>query len=140
MVEARERAINDHRRKVFGAAMDAWGTAAAIREFCDALAASAAPESEQASAVERWVEWARAWADQIDPTLGFHGPLAAGFDSDPGPDELRPYLGEWSPHGPEHKDRPTERPASEPSPVSYDDLYPSAWRWGRPGRAQWWRR
>jgi len=55
MAVARERAIDDHRRKVFGAAVDAWDAASVIREFCDALATSASSEGEQAKVVARWV-------------------------------------------------------------------------------------
>ena len=47
-----------------------------------------------------WLAWARAYADEIDPTIGL---VAGPEEVEPGPEDLRPYLGRWSPYGPESR-------------------------------------
>lgn len=44
--------------------------------------------------------WANAYADQIDPTTG---PVTGPEEVEPGTEDLRPYLGRWSPYGPESR-------------------------------------
>jgi phosphoglycolate phosphatase-like HAD superfamily hydrolase len=58
----------------------------------------------------------------------------ARFEADPSGDDLRRYLGDWSPHGP-HREyrRPDLTPSSQVSDAH-------RWSFGHQGRAQWWRR
>ena len=130
---ARGKALEDHRLDVISRALGAWDSARAIREFCGEMeAAIEHSDPEQRTALRKWVGYATRLADSIDPVKA-PGVLAdAAFDIELGPADLEPYLQ----RGPDGHGR-------EPGPqrqVTYDDLYPSGWRWGRPGRAQWWRR
>ena len=135
---ATERVRDDHRAAVLGQAMDAWMAAAKIREFCDALErASSAAGPEEAQDLPRWVEYGRLLADSMDPCTELSVLADESFDVDPTPDDLRPHIGEWSPHRPEREYRPPSTPLRY---ATSDDLAGSEWRWGRPGRAQWWRR
>ncbi|GAA4049152.1 hypothetical protein GCM10022248_15140 [Nonomuraea soli] len=135
----RERALaadqvrEEHRRRVFGQALEGWACAAAIREFCLGLETLAATLPAQEATLTQWVTWARAQADHMDP---LHTPSVlteANFDIEPTPETLSRYLRE------EGRGERELRP-EEPADVRDEDLYPSAWRWGRPGRFQWWRR
>ncbi|MBB6546867.1 hypothetical protein [Nonomuraea rubra] len=131
--QAADQAREEHRRRVFGQALEGWARAAEIREFCRGLEALAATLPAQEATITQWVTWARAQADHMDP---LHTPSVlteANFDIEPTPEALHRYLREES-RG-EREPRP-----EEPAGVRYDDLYPSAWQWGRPGRSQWWRR
>jgi len=137
MQQARTRAVDAHRQATFGEALHRWQAATDIRAFCDALeqAATAEQTGGDAGELPAWIAWGRDAADSLDPTRN-PAPLAqAGFDRPPLPDELRPYLGEWSPHRPEKEYRP--RPPISPSSVSEVS---DPWIPGRQGRAQWWRR
>ncbi|MFI6910162.1 hypothetical protein ACIBKY_53555 [Nonomuraea sp. NPDC050394] len=131
--QAADQAREEHRRRVFGQALEGWACAAAIREFCLGLEALAATLPAQGATIAQWVTWARAQADHMD---ALHTPsllTEANFDIEPTPEDLYRYLQEES-RG-ERESRP-----EEPASVRYDYLSPSAWRWGRPGRSQWWRR
>lgn len=94
MDRARARHLEHHRGKVLVAQVDQWKRAIDIRAYCDEL--EALQPSGPASA--EWVAWARAHADDVDPTKA---PQQL-----PGPpakvplDELKPFLDGWSPHGP----------------------------------------
>jgi hypothetical protein len=139
MASARDRAQDDHRAKQIGAALEAWETAGGIREFCEAMEnASASASPEMKAAIRRWTEFGRSLADSLDPGITPEILSEASFDTEPTPDDLRPYLGDWSPYRPERERRPD--PTTAPARVSYDDIGQSSWRWGRPGRARWWRR
>jgi hypothetical protein len=130
---ARGKAVEDHRRDVIARALSAWDSARAIREFCGEMEGAiehAVPE--QKSAVQQWIEYAMNLADSVDPVRS-PGVLAdAAFDIELSPADLEPYLQ----RGPDGQRREPESQRQ----VTYDDLYPSGWRWGRLGRAQWWRR
>ncbi|GAA3450533.1 hypothetical protein [Dactylosporangium matsuzakiense] len=97
--EARPKAVEATRRRVFRAAYDAWAAAAEIRAFCNALEQATSPDDDPATVRNRaaWTTWGRAAADRIDPTAGGAGLTAVPFDTTPGPDELRPFIGSWSP-------------------------------------------
>ena len=94
-----------NRNKTFADALDAWAEADEIREFCSALehAAAGCHDPDEASRLQPWIEWGRSLADRLDPTRSPSRLAQVGFDRDPEPDELRPHLGDWSPHGP-HKE------------------------------------
>jgi hypothetical protein len=130
---ARGKALEDHRRDVIARALGAWDCARAIREFCAAMEAAiehAGPE--QRTALRKWVGYAMSLADRIDPARS-PGVLAdAAFDIKLSPADLEPYL------PPDPDDR--RREPDSRRQVTYEDLHPSGWRWGRPGRAQWWQR
>lgn len=137
MADARELAVADLRKKEFQDAFADWVAASEIREFCTALQESARAHGGSVL-MQRWIEWATAWADQLDPTVR-PAQFAEKFDPEPGPDDLRPHLGEWSPHRPEEEYRPSSPPKPQPVTSAYA-AEASAWRWGRPGRVPWWRR
>ena len=94
MDRARARHLEHHRGKVLAAQIDQWKRAIDIRAYCDEL--ETLQPSGPASA--EWIAWARAHADDTDPTKAPQGL--------PGPpakiplDELKPFLDGWSPHGP----------------------------------------
>ncbi len=44
-----------------------------------------------------WLAWIENYAADLDPIANFQPPAAV----DPEPEELQPYLGKWSPFGPE---------------------------------------
>jgi hypothetical protein len=130
---ARGKALEDHRRDVIARALGAWDCARAIREFCAAMeTAIQQADPERRPALRTWVGYAGSLADSVDPVRS-PGVLAdAAFDIDLSPADLEPYL-----------QRDPDDRRREPAPrrqVTYDDLHPSGWRWGRPGRAQWWQR
>ncbi|CAI7978114.1 conserved hypothetical protein [Frankia sp. Hr75.2] len=110
---ARPKALEAVRRRTFRAAYDAWIAATEIRAFADALDQAAHHDIDQARASKRarCISWARAAADQLDPTTR----ADFAFDAEPTPDDLRPYLDGWSPHEPEqeaHWERDVERLAA----------------------------
>lgn len=138
METARRQAIEEMREKTFWDALIGWVTAGKIREFCDELdrAASATGTPDVATA---WVNWARSRAQQFDPTHDLRD-FAARFNPEPGPDDLRAYLGEWSPFGPRKEYRPpTKEPVSRSVSDSYVPEVPT-WILARQGRFPWWRR
>lgn len=130
---ARARALDDHRRDVITRSLGAWDSARAIREFCAAMeTAIEQADPERRPALRKWIEYAVSLADSVDPVKS-PGVLAdAQFDVELRPADLEPYL-QRGPDGQRREAEPQRQ-------VTYDDLYPSGWRWGRPGRAQWWRR
>jgi hypothetical protein len=72
-----------------------WEAAISIRAF----AAAVASEHGRDADAREWTAWALGYADSIDP-------LNTSLSIPPAPDtinpeELRPYLGRWSPHGPD---------------------------------------
>jgi hypothetical protein len=136
--QARPKATEAMRRKAFRAAYDAWVAAEEMRAFCDALAQAASPEDDPGVASNRanWTSWARAAADRIDPTAGDTGLTAVPFDAAPEPDDLRPYIGDWSPHQPRREyryERDEERLADA-------RRQGDTWHHGMRGRPSWWRK
>ncbi|MGI5206193.1 hypothetical protein ACQEU6_32055 [Spirillospora sp. CA-108201] len=138
MTRATERATEEHRRQVLTALREGWNSAREIRELCDALdtANSGHANLAEAAQIRSWLGWARALADRLDPVENLPRLAGSQFEFEPQPDDLRPYLGDWSPDGPYQEYR---RPHSG-TQQSVSDLYREGWRYGRPGRAQWWRR
>nr|WP_157554198.1 hypothetical protein [Herbidospora sakaeratensis] len=133
LAQAADQAQEEHRRRAFGQALEGWASAAAIREFCLGLEALAATLPEQEATIAQWVTWAREQADHMDPLNTPSVLTEVSFDIEPTAETLHRYLRE------EKRGERDARP-EEPTEVRYDVLYPSAWRWGRPGRSQWWRR
>jgi hypothetical protein len=105
--------------------------------FCDALE-KAARGSDCGGGTEnltRWVAWARAAADRIDPTRGSAALSAVDFDVGPRPKDLRPFLGDWSPHRPEREYR-TDRDEQQLADIR---TQATPWHPGMRGRSTWWR-
>jgi hypothetical protein len=89
---ARERYLDEHRAGVLLEQVEGFERAARIRAYCNAISAGD-------PVVAAWVEWARAYADRLDPLCG-GGPLAPA-DVEPAPAALQQYLPEgWSVAGP----------------------------------------
>ncbi|GAA2637812.1 hypothetical protein GCM10010399_83800 [Dactylosporangium fulvum] len=83
-----------------------------------------------------WIAWGRTTADRIDPTAGSTGLTAVPFDMTPGPDDLRPYVGNWSPHEPRHEYRYERDEELLVDARQQGDT----WHHGMRGRPTWWRR
>ncbi|WP_093175466.1 hypothetical protein [Sinosporangium album] len=137
MTAARECALEDRRRDTLGNALQDWFAAAELHEFCEALEKAAAnmDSPEEAANLRQWVVWGQSMARQLDPTISPGGLASIRFDAEPEADDLRPYLGDWSPHGPyqEYRYQRLEPPAAA-------QARREPWRLGRPVRGQWWRR
>src|SRR5437764_186976 len=97
MEHAKLRLVEDHRLEVLRNRVRAWREADAIRAYCDALEAlhgadaiAADPEAAQ------WLALAREQAD--------HAQQLPRMPADPEitHEALEPYLGRWSPYGPQH--------------------------------------
>ncbi|MEV0065656.1 hypothetical protein [Amycolatopsis sp. NPDC050768] len=91
MTDARRQFRRDQRAALLATQVEAWELADRIRAFCQAANRSGHGDGD-------WLAWARAYADEIDPTTGL---MTGPEDVEPGPDDLRPYLGRWSPYGPQ---------------------------------------
>lgn len=134
--EARPLAAELQRRKAFRRAYNSWVSADEIRAFCNALEQAAPEDPADSENRARWVAWARAAADRLDPTRGDGAIAAIDFDIEPEPDDLRPFIGDWSPHEPYREYRSErDRQAIEDSRLQAD-----TWHHGMRGRATWWRK
>ncbi|MFC6064388.1 hypothetical protein [Streptomyces ochraceiscleroticus] len=104
MEQARLELFHDRRIKALREQAEAWHEANRIRAYCDALdrhvTTAAADTQHEQQPVTEWSAWARRYADDIDPLLDHPGPPQEDNND---PEELRPYLQGWSPHGPERK-------------------------------------
>ncbi|WP_117212999.1 hypothetical protein [Allorhizocola rhizosphaerae] len=132
MTRAHRKATVAIRENTFMSAFDAWSRARELRAFCTDLRQSAADGTS--AELEKWIAWGLAEADRIDPT---HGPISlsdVSFDIEPGPDDLRAFLGDWSPHRPEQEYRSVSKPVPD------TESYRAAWHPGLRGKKQWWRR
>ncbi|MFI7393301.1 PE-PGRS family protein [Streptomyces tendae] len=139
------KAVHAARNEHFGNALERWRAAGEIRAFCAALdeAAAATDNALEAERLGEWSAWGKTEADRLDPTTG-KGLASLNFHAKPTGDQLRPFLEGWHPHRPE-KEKPVAQPAShkaEPEPWRglIDAHRNQGWRYGHPGRAQWWRR
>ncbi|MDI5965672.1 hypothetical protein [Streptantibioticus silvisoli] len=143
LTEARTAATHAARGGRFATALDAWRSAAEIRVFCTALdqAAGGTTQPAEAERLRQWSQWGKEQADSLDLTAE-RGLAEAEFDSDPSGDQLRPYLNGWNPDRPEKERLPPQSQRAEPEPRrDFTDVrLDQGWRYGRPGRAQWWRR
>jgi hypothetical protein len=88
----------DHRSATIAQRIADIGYAQDIRGYCEALRARAADLPDPRSAeVLAWAQWAAQYAVSIDVRQTGAGMPAT---PDPKPEELKPYLGPWSPYGP----------------------------------------
>jgi hypothetical protein len=136
VAQARVQATDMLRKDTFRAALDAWTKAGEIRAFCSALEAAGAPTDEAGANLEHWVTWARSMADLIDPSRSPAALADTGFDVEPGPDDLRPFLDGWSPHDPRTEYHFERARAAQLNPAVYQD----AWHPGLRNKPTWWRR
>ncbi|KAB1156371.1 hypothetical protein F6X68_11945 [Micromonospora sp. AMSO12t] len=134
--EARPQAAELLRKKAFRRAYDSWISANEIRAFCDALEHAAPDQLADSGNHTRWIDWARAAADRLDPTQGERTLAEIGFDIEPKPGDLRPFIGDWSPTEPRREYR-SER---DQQAIDATRLQADAWHHGMRGRATWWRK
>lgn len=134
--EARPQATELLREKAFRRAYDSWISANEIRAFCDALEQIASGELATSENRARWIEWARAAADRLDPTQGDRALAEIDFDIEPKPGDLRPFIGDWSPHEP----RREYRSDRDQQAIDNTRLQADTWHHGMRGRATWWRK
>ncbi|WP_104088728.1 MULTISPECIES: hypothetical protein [unclassified Cryobacterium] len=99
MAQARADYREHHRRTVLGAQFEAWQNVNAMEQFIDEMSATVAAmgDNESRSGAAEWLGWARGHLGQLDP---LRGPLSMPEEKEPAPDELRPFLNGWNPHGP----------------------------------------
>ncbi|NDL61055.1 hypothetical protein [Phytoactinopolyspora mesophila] len=136
MAEARIQATEKLRQDTFRNAYVSWIAAQEIQALCTALETTASGLTiEEHANLTRWITWARTTADQIDPSRGPTTLAAVNFDIDPGPDDLRPFLGEWSPHRPE---RDYYRTGVNSTRQDHGTP-PRPWHHGMRGKPSWWR-
>jgi hypothetical protein len=140
------KAVHAVRADRFGTALEQWRAASEIRAFCAALDEVAAT-SEEALEVERlreWSAWGHAEADRLDPIRNGQGLASLDFHAKPTKKQLRQFLDGWHPDRPEKEEPPAQPapPKHEPDPWRgvIDAHQDQGWRYGRQGRAQWWRR
>lgn len=137
MDEARVKAVHKLRKDTFGKAFDAWLAARDLRAFCAELEQATTAVSDDArDDIAQWIAWGRSTADDIDPITGSSRLANATFDIEPRPDDLRPFLGDWSPHKP-NREYHTERDEKHLEDIR---TYTSTWHPGMRGRPNWWRR
>ncbi|WP_234444559.1 hypothetical protein [Streptomyces sp. NRRL F-525] len=117
VAQARERQIEQYRAEILRQQVRAWREAAEIRAFCQAVRARAGPSPVAADEAE-WLEWADAFAAQLDP---LQGPLRAPPDPPARSEILRElarvdaYAYPW-PFGTDGRwTRPEDDPAGSPA-------------------------
>jgi hypothetical protein len=95
MDEAAERLLHDHRANQLRNQADSWDQADRIRRYCAAAEAAHGDRTDTAS----WLEWARAYAANLDPLTQ---PTTTPELSDVSIEEMQPYLpAGWSAQGPD---------------------------------------
>lgn len=94
MESARQSFADDRRIQALENQLAGWQKAAQIRAYCEDLDELDDEHNDQCRA---WVAWARRYAEQIDPRGKTDW---APQEVEPKPEDLRPYLGGWSPFGP----------------------------------------
>ncbi|OOC56571.1 hypothetical protein NOSIN_24345 [Nocardiopsis sinuspersici] len=117
MAEARSRAVVAKRNALFRDAVESWTTVGGIRRFCRELEeeAGGCADPEHAERLRQWAQWGEETARSRDPGRSDSGLRSQSFDAVPTPDEPRPFVGDWSPHGPyRYRPLPKESPSEAP--------------------------
>ncbi|WP_017627775.1 hypothetical protein [Nocardiopsis chromatogenes] len=120
MAEARSRAVVEKRNALLRDALETWAVVGEIRLLCQELEeeARACADPEHAERLRQWARWGEEAAQSQDPVRSASGLRSQDFNADPTPEELRPFLGDWSPYGPHrayrHRPFPKEPPPEEP--------------------------
>lgn len=100
---ARENAIqqltDNHRADTLRDQVARARDAAAIREYTRQLQQDVESDLEGDARADAlaWVNWARTYADRIDP---LHQRIRLPEPPEPTPSNLAPFMGRWSPYGP----------------------------------------
>ena len=113
------------RRRTLAAALRAWRDAQDLRDICNVLDNTADNDRDPKSSanLHNWSAAGRELADRLDPTRGSAALGNIAFEIEPGADDLRPYLGGWSPEGPRQEyQRKTidELRLTQPWPVEWE--------------------
>ncbi|MGA9762386.1 MAG: hypothetical protein WBQ14_08190 [Gaiellaceae bacterium] len=96
MERAKQRLVEDHRLEVLRSCVRAWEEADAIRAYCDAVEARYGANTINGDpGAKQWLVLAREYADQLQELPRMPA------DPEPTPENLKPYLGRWSPYGPQ---------------------------------------
>jgi hypothetical protein len=104
MEQARQRLVQEYRASHLRAQADAWQQAEELRRYCNAAEATYGDRSD----TTEWLNWARAFASELDPLTEPPTMPALG---EVGPEDLQPYLPDgWSAHAPDARD-PRHAPA-----------------------------
>jgi len=99
MARAKQRHTEHHRSGILDTQIAAWQRAQAIRSYCDAIEQDRPGDADAVG----WADWARAFADAIDPLGAIL--ITPQPPADPSADDLRPFLEGWSPYGPDQAAR-----------------------------------
>lgn len=102
-LEAVERAKmllrETHRAKILAEQVSSWRYTTQLREYVETMECSAAAlEGVEREAALAWIGWARKECDRVDP---LQKPIQVPEDPEATPEALRPFLGGWSPYGPD---------------------------------------
>jgi hypothetical protein len=95
MDNARQQALHHHRVGILGSRVDAWREGEAIREYCAAVEERHADELATNSSARKWLQFARDRADRLQ------GLPQMPDDPELTHEDLKRFLGGWSPYGPE---------------------------------------
>ena len=100
MAEARRRTDDQARWDAFAQHSHDWDALRRHREFiATARAAASSLEPGARAAVEAHLEFAQRRVDGLDPLA--NPAVLAPSVPEPRPDDLKPFLDGWSPHGPD---------------------------------------
>ena len=97
MEEARLAYIVEMRSKELISQMNAWTLTERILSYSEAIQRRS--QLVEGSDTYQWVEWMEAFAASIDPLQREPAPMPSV--SEPTPEDLKPFLEGWSPHGPD---------------------------------------
>ncbi|MEU9999277.1 hypothetical protein [Streptomyces sp. NPDC050848] len=99
MDEARVQYAEAYRVRHFEAQEAAWRHATRLTEYVRAVRTriETMPPGQARSEAETWIDWAAARVERLDP---LKSPPRLPDIPEPRADDLRPFLGHWSPYGP----------------------------------------
>ncbi|MGW7098395.1 hypothetical protein [Streptomyces sp. NPDC054838] len=102
MEKAKEQAAHDQFAEVLRSQARQWQEATALSAYANALERriEADPEGDDAevASTRQWLAWMHQYIRHLDPLTQLPAMPTA---REPKPEELKPYLNGWSPHGPE---------------------------------------
>lgn len=91
--------VASHRAEILTRQIADWKMAAEVRAYADTIESHAQNHgsSEKQTRIGEWANWARAYADRIDP---LNHDLHLPAPPDPSPAALEPFMKPLSPYGP----------------------------------------
>lgn len=97
--EARVRHAKTYRVKHFEAQKAAWRHATRLTQYVSAAGTriETMPPGQPRTEAEAWISWAAATVNRLDPLTT---PPRLPEIPEPQADDLKPFLGHWSPYGP----------------------------------------